>query len=209
MTDLTLLNAGLDGLRLAGDPVGFSIIEKYLEELELWNKKLNLVGATGAELIVKHILDSLSALHIIKMYPHRTIADIGSGAGLPGIPLAAFLQESKITLIEPSEKKVGFLRNAVIMCGLQNVSVVNQGLEELTGSFDVVVFRAFRPLAAFIKYLLRITEEKGILLAYKGRYTVLKDELAEISNITRKVEIIPVEVPFLKEERHLAIIFPF
>jgi 16S rRNA (guanine527-N7)-methyltransferase len=194
------------------------------------------------ELIVKHILDSLAPLQVFlggmdaavsPAYDERTafvqaenpqgcgfsakvtdttIADVGSGAGLPGIPLAICLPEAEFTLIERMGRRAGFLRNCVAALGLSNVRVEEVELEKaVPGRFDLAVFRAFRPLTPeILKGLMAILKPGGILAAWKGRPENARQEMITVENSVPGLvwEILPLSVPLLEEERCLTISRP-
>jgi 16S rRNA (guanine527-N7)-methyltransferase len=199
-----------------------SLLTGYIAEIELFNPAYGLVGTRDSgELIVKHILDSLAPLGIIKRLLEDTVrqrgkagtdsvADIGSGAGLPGIPLAISLPQINFTLIERMGRRAGFLRNTQAALGLSNVAIEEMDMERVRpGRFSVVTFRAFRPLEPeILKKLFRLCAGGGILAAYKGRREKIEDEMAEMQKITGAWEIIPCPVPLLDEERHLLLIQP-
>jgi 16S rRNA (guanine527-N7)-methyltransferase len=199
-----------------------SLLSGYIAEIGLFNPACGLVGTQDTrELIVRHILDSLAPLGIIKrLLENRApraaeagndggrVADVGSGAGLPGIPLAIALPAANFSLIERMGRRAGFLRNVQAALGLSNAAVEETDMEKaLPGRFSVVVFRAFRPLEpAVLKGLFRLCAEGGILAAYKGRREKIEKEMAEIENLTGGWEAIPCPVPLLNEERHLLLI---
>jgi len=197
-----------------------SLLEKYLAEIELNNPVLSLVGTNDRrELILKHILDSLAPLGIIlrkcnlKTGQPLFIADIGSGAGLPGIPLAIVLPDAKITLIERKGRRAGFLRNTVKTLGLQNVLIEEEEMEKVKPDrFNLVTSRAFKPLEPKIfGKLFRLCREGGILSVYKGRLGKIEIEMAILEQVIPKLagrwEVIPCPVPMLDEERHFLIIY--
>jgi 16S rRNA (guanine527-N7)-methyltransferase len=130
----------------------FSLLSRYIVEIESHNPALSLVGTNDRqELIVRHILDSLAPLGIMsrKFSIDRqfSIADVGSGAGLPGIPLAIVLPDTEITLIERKGRRAGFLRSMQAALSLSNVLVEEAEMEKAKpGRFALVTFRAFRPL---------------------------------------------------------------
>ncbi len=219
-----VLREGLEQLGIPFTAEQLIKVRIFLDELERWNRKYGLVarGAPkerGAEprsegridreqLIVRHVLDCLAAWPTLKALDlRRRVADVGSGAGFPGIPLAVFLPESRFTLLEPSAKKAAFLRNAAILAELQNVEVAETRLEEEKRCFDLVVFRAFSPLSrALLADLQRILEPHGLIVAYKGKRTRVVEEMAETGLDPQTLEIVAVQVPFLAEERHLVIV---
>ena len=196
------------------------ILRRFIDEIELFNDAYGLVKVSNRdELIRKHILDSLAPLEIIERLlglgeiPQKSfpkIADAGSGAGLPGIPLAVCMTQAEFTLIERMGRRAGFLQNCVAMLGLSNVSVEETEIEKAApGRFDVIVFRAFRPLTPdILNSLFRLLNPRGFLAAWKGRLDHSRDEMinAEKNMPGLKWEILPVNVPFLEEQRHLTVI---
>lgn len=239
---------GLEALSFAADsiPTMAEKLNRYINELELFNKAYNLVNAKNRdEIISAHILDSVAGAETIRRLAEAqqangaqtlaeaaasgaamvacetriadaspladtsvTIADIGSGGGLPGIPLAVALPQFQFVLVERMAKRCAFLENVAAVLSLENVRVVQSELELLeSGQFDVVTFRAFRPLDAhFASQLLRVTKTGGALVAYKARRDAIEAEMAAISEIVPHYEVISLEVPFLEErERNLVV----
>ncbi|GHV55318.1 ribosomal RNA small subunit methyltransferase G [Spirochaetia bacterium] len=195
------------------------LLERYIAEIELFNPAYGLVGAKDhGELVTKHILDSLAPLGIIlhlletcgKIQEHLLIADAGSGAGLPGIPLAIALPNISFTLIERMGRRAGFLRNTIAVLGLSNVIIEEGEMEkQAPGRFDIITFRAFRPLEPpILKGLFRLLAEGGVLAAYKGRMEAIQTEMTAVEKYSGKWEALPCPVPGLNEERHLALIQP-
>jgi len=192
----------------------FPLLERYIEEIELFNPAYGLVKVKDRrELIVKHILDSLAPLKVkCDLFEGREslrIADVGSGAGLPGIPLAICLPDATFTLIERMGRRAGFLRDAIAVLGLPNVAIEEADTDELTlaanDRYDLIVFRAFKPLDdALLKGLFALLKPTGLLAAYKGRRQAVDEEMSGLQSLTW--EVIPLEVPFLEEERHLVLI---
>jgi 16S rRNA (guanine527-N7)-methyltransferase len=224
-----------------------ALLDRYIAEIELFNPAYGLVSVKDrGELVVRHILDSLAAIGVLsgvplplEGYPARRIADVGSGAGLPGIPLAIALPQARFTLIERMGRRAGFLRSALAALGLSNVTVEETEMEKAApGRFDLVVFRAFRPLEPpILKGLLRLLAEGGVLAAWKGRLSAIQGELGKLEALgllspdaavpdvassavalpaaspsgagKLRREILPVRVPFLEEERHLVLFYCF
>jgi 16S rRNA (guanine527-N7)-methyltransferase len=210
-----VLEKGL--LCLGINPAAMNLLSKYIEEIERFNPAYGLVKVRDRrELAVKHILDSLAPLAVLSRLTEggTAVADVGSGAGLPGIPLAIALPGARFTLIERMGRRAGFLRNCLAALGLSNVTVEEAEMEKSApGRFGLVVFRAFRPLEApVLKGLFRLLLPGGIIAAYKGRRQTVEEELkaAEVAvpAIPFSSEILPLRVPFLDEERHLALISP-
>ena len=209
------LSEGMRRLGIPFDPDRLIRIQMFLEELERWNRRHGFVGRgerkdgkiDRKQLIVRHVLDSLAAWGTIRgIEPRRRVADVGSGAGFPGVPLAVFLPDSHFTLLEPSAKRAAFLRNAAILAGLENVEVEEIRLEQVRCRFDLVVFRAFSQLNRALTDLRRIVERNGVIVAFKGKRSRVDEELAACGLDEESVRIIPLRVPFLAEERHLIVL---
>jgi len=200
-----MLKKGLDLIGIKYSSCQIEMLELYISEIELWNTKYKLVGASGEELVIKHILDSLSAVPELNKLSFSSAADVGSGAGLPGIPLSIFYPKVKFSLIERSGRRIGFLRNVISLLKMgDRLQVIELELEEVSKSYDLVLFRAFRKLADYYSELERITSPKGFLFAYKGKLSSIEQEM---TGLNRKVttQIVPVDVPFLDEERNFII----
>jgi 16S rRNA (guanine527-N7)-methyltransferase len=199
-----------------------ALLEAYLGEIMTHNPALSLVGTNDPkELVVRHILDSLAPLGIISNKINGAvsrIADVGSGAGLPGIPLAIALPDSEFTLIERKGRRAGFLKNTLAALAGKNhnifskISVEEQEMEKVKPRrFTLVTFRALKPLEPkILKKLFRLCVKGGVLAAYKGRRSKVEAEIAELERQmpgqTIRWELIPCPVPMLDEERHLLII---
>ena len=221
MTTDNLLEEGLAKIGISEDAIKRTVelLTRYIEEIELFNPAYGLVKVRDRrELIVKHILDSLAPLPILcGLHPSPRVADVGSGAGLPGIPLAVCMGGADFTLVERMGRRAGFLRNILAVLGLGNVSVAEAEMEKISPAacFDIAVFRAFRPLEpAIFKGLVRLLAPGGVLAAYKGRLDSLREEMAALlealdhehrANIGGW-EAIPLKPPFAEEQRHLLLI---
>lgn len=204
MDNAVILKDGLNRLGIEPDDSQLKMLSLYIDEIELWNSRYKLVGAVGEQLIIRHILDSLSAVPELKELTFSTAADVGSGAGLPGIPLAIFFPDVTFTLIERSGRRVGFLRNIISLLGFgERVAIIESGVEEVTDKFDLVLFRAFRNLADYYKILEKITSPGGVMFAYKGKIGNIRSEISILGPV--HVDIRSVKVPFLEEERNFCI----
>lgn len=190
-------------------------MESYIKELILFNSAYNLTNTSDHdELVTRHILDSLSAAQNIKKIaekigPDVKIADIGSGGGLPGIPLAAAFPQFNFFLVERMAKRCAFLENCAAILGLKNVTVWNKEAEKVPAeSFDISVFRAFRPLdEKMIKTLLSLTKTGGFLAAYKAKSENIKIEMDAINKIVPEYNVEKLFVPGLEDsERNLVIV---
>ena len=197
------------------------LLHYYADEIERFNPLFSLVKVSSRqELVIKHILDSLGPLgHIRRLLDADSmlIADAGSGAGLPGIPLALCLPEVKVILIERMARRANFLRNTIAVLGLSSrVMVEEADLEQVEKCFDLVTLRALSPLTmdytAKLTRLLRQpqsnipTRQGGLIAAYKGKWETAEAELAGLAGYNTK--LFPVIVPFLDEERCLALVYP-
>lgn len=183
------------------------LLSRHLAELERWNVRFGFVKASGEELAVKHALDSAAAAPLIeRLAGTGRVVDVGSGAGFPGIPLAAVLPQARFTLLERGAKKAAFLENCRALLGLANVSVAVKDLGEISGDFEVVTFRAVAPLRRMLELLGRSQVAWKWLAAYKARRDRIDRELAELGSAGKGAEVTRLEVPFLEEERHLVIV---
>jgi len=193
----------------------YTLLVQYIQDIEQYNPSLSLVGTNNRhELIVRHILDSLAPLGVISQLlgAGRTVADVGSGAGLPGIPLAIAWPDVAFTLIENKGRRAGFLRHTQKSLGLANVTVEEEEMEKVKpGRFNMVTFRAFKPLEPkLLKHLFRLCTPGGTLAAYKGRPEKVKLEMTALEkalpDMVGRWKLMPCPVPFLDEQRHLLII---
>ena len=163
------LRAGAEALGIALTPAQAASLLLLVAELADWNRRFNLTGIRSPlEMVDKHLLDSLAVL------PHlrgARIADVGTGAGFPGLPLAIADPARRFTLVESIGKKVGFLRHAVGKLGLENVEVVQGRAESFKprSLFDGVIARALGSLADFVRLAGHLASRNGRLFAMKGR----------------------------------------
>jgi 16S rRNA (guanine527-N7)-methyltransferase len=193
------LRQGIAALGLDIPDSGVRLLEAYADLIEKWNKVYNLTAIREREKIISHhLLDSLSILPHIEA---DSIADIGSGAGLPGIVLAIARPDWQVTLVESNQKKAAFLRQAVIELGLKNVSVLSERVEAIgERNFGLVVSRAFAETGEFLRLSGRLGER---FAAMKGQYP--EKELAQLPERAVVEAVIPLKVPGLEGERHLVI----
>jgi len=193
------LAAGVAKLGIALEPAQLDALAALAAELADWNTRVNLTAITAPDEVVdKHLLDSLAVLPLLK---GLAVADIGSGAGFPGLPLAIAAPGRRFTLIESTGKKVKFLRHVVQKLALPNVAVVLGRAESYrpVRPFDAVVARALGPLAEFVRVAGHLPGRGGRLLAMKGK--VPEAELAALPPGWKAVAVHPVAVPGLDAER--------
>ena len=201
---------GLEKFQIKSDAENkiFEKLDRYIQEIILFNSAYNLTNTSDYdEISVNHILDSLSAAEQIKNLAKSLsktevkIGDIGSGGGLPGLPLAIVLPEFQFFLVERMDKRCAFLENEKAMLSLDNVTVIKSEAEKIAPeSFDITTFRAFRPLDShFAKTLLKITKKDGFLAAFKAKKSSIESEMNAIKSIIGKYDIFPLEVPFLTD----------
>lgn len=202
------LQAGLVALGLDLPAKKQTSLLAYIALLKKWNRTYNLTAVREeSEMLTQHLLDSLSLLPVLpeSALAGRRWADVGSGAGLPGIPLAIARSDLDMTLIETVEKKSAFQRQAKIELGLPNIAVVNRRVEEMPeGLFDAVVSRAFAELASFVDLAGHLLAARGRLYAMKG--LVPEEEMKRLPPGWTVLDCIRLSVPGLDAERHLIIL---
>ena len=172
-----------------------------LAELQDWNTRVNLTAIRDpVDAVVKHLLDSLSVHSFLR---GRTVADVGTGAGFPGLPLAVVAPERQFTLIEATAKKARFVEHAVTRLGLSNVTVVITRAEQYRPPtrFDCVVARALGKLEEIVRVAGHLCAPRGRLLAMKGKNP--RAEIGDLPSAWRVVAVHRLQVPGLDAERHL------
>ncbi len=177
------------------------ILIEYLFLLQKWNKAMNLTSIQDPDsMVVRHLLDSLS---VIPYVTGRRVLDVGSGAGLPGIPLAVVSPEKEITLLDSLKKRTHFLVQVTAELGLQNTDVVHCRVENYNArhEFDVVVSRAFSCMNDFAAKTARYCKPGGRLLAMKGRFPA--EELEMLNGNYKVLAVRALNVPGLAAERHV------
>ncbi|MDD1614145.1 MAG: 16S rRNA (guanine(527)-N(7))-methyltransferase RsmG [Methylococcaceae bacterium] len=192
-----ILISGLESLNLSLAEDKIEQLLGFIKLLEKWNKAYNLTAIRDREDMVRlHLLDSLA---IVPFIEGKSVIDIGTGAGLPGIPLAIYLPEIEFTLLDSNAKKTRFVQQAILELKLKNVSVCHNRVEQYhpEKSFDTVITRAFASLSDIVELTAHLLSKNGVLLAMKGQAPdVPKLEAA-------KTTLIPVNVPGITAERCL------
>jgi 16S rRNA (guanine527-N7)-methyltransferase len=196
-----ILKAGATELGLVLGNNEISLFLKYLAELKEWNKKINLTAITDdRDIIIKHFLDSLTLVPFLTN--QKTLLDIGSGAGFPGIPLKIVLPELKATLMDSVNKKVIFMKHIIRALGLKNIEAIQaraenkEVMKKFDSSFDVVTSRAFAELGKFLDIAAPYAKKGGMLLAVKGPKGI--EELKGLKNLKgiKSVKAKEVRLPF-------------
>ncbi|MEW6269049.1 MAG: 16S rRNA (guanine(527)-N(7))-methyltransferase RsmG, partial [Thermodesulfobacteriota bacterium] len=165
---------GAAALGVALDEPALEALQVYLAELLAWNRRLNLVGEHDvATLVDRHLVDSLAAVPVLSaLGPGLRIADLGSGAGLPGIPLAIALRPAEMVLAEPRQKRASFLRAAARWLPAYALRVVTRNAAELAaleaGRFDAVVSRAALPEDDLVTVAAALVRAGGLLVSFRG-----------------------------------------
>lgn len=193
------LSAGLRAIGVELAPAQVAALGTLLDELADWNTRVNLTAIRDpAEAVDKHLLDSLAVRPLLK---GLAVADVGSGAGFPGLPLAVADTDRRFALVESTGKKAKFLRHMVARLDLPNVEVVPLRAESYKPPlrFDSVIARALGPLAEFVRVAGHLAGRGGRLLAMKGK--VPEDEIQALPAGWKLVAVHPVAVPGLDAER--------
>lgn len=204
MADLAKqLSAGLTELDISASAVQQEQLLAYLGLMQKWNKAYNLTAVRDPQqMLIRHLLDSLAVSPYIA---EGDLIDVGSGGGLPGIPLAILSPEQPITTLDSNSKKTRFQNQVRIELGLNNLEVIHGRVEELQDRrFSQVISRAFASITDMVTLSQALLAEKGVFLAMKGRYP--DAELAELPPQYRLQQSYELRVPGLDEERHLLVL---
>lgn len=208
---LEQLDNACEALSLSATDKQKNQLLEYLSQLLKWNQTYNLTAIRDPEqALIQHVFDSLAVVKPITEYfsdqhiKQATILDVGSGAGLPAVILGIMVPTSQISCVDPVDKKMTFVRQAVGILNLSNVEAIHKRVEDLeNGPYDLVISRAFASLEDFASLAGNKVKTKGLLLAMKGKYPQEEIESLEkkTSWIVEKVE--PVKVPQLDAQRCL------
>jgi len=204
MSQQAILEQGIQDAKLAISAETQHKLLGYLALMQKWNKVHNLTAVRDAdEMVTLHLLDSLVVLPYVDA---TSLLDVGSGAGLPGIPLALCLPDLQVTVIDSNSKKVSFMRQVKAELGITNLEVIGGRVEDIapTRQFEIIISRAFSDLSLFISLTHHLLAMDGKWLAMKGVYpeAELADLLAKTGVVASKVELL--NVPGLDAQRHLA-----
>lgn len=194
-------------LGLEIDETARKLMLRHLELLAHWNRRLNLTAITQPDvMVVQHLLDALS---ITPWVEGEAVLDIGSGGGLPGLPLAIAMPDRQFTLLDSRGKRIEFLRYVIANLGIKNARVVRSRVEDYRPEvkFDTLVCRAFAPLAEILQLTKRLQAPGVHLLAMKAR--AASAELHRVKTGRNwQTEMVSVQVPFLDADRRV-VIFSF
>ena len=197
----TILVDGIAALNLSVDEQKIAQLLAFIKLIEKWNKAYNLTAIKDKQDMVRlHLLDSLT---VIPYLEGRRIIDIGTGAGLPGIPLAICFPHIAFTLLDSNAKKTRFVQQAVLELKLANVHVCHSRVEDYQPGqhFSTILTRAFAELSEIVESTQHLLTVNGKMLAMKGRCTD-----AELAQVKAKKIVIPVQVPGFEAERSLVCI---
>ena len=184
-----------------------NLLIKFCDLIEKSNKLHNLTAIKKTEeMLIKHVLDSLSIKHLIR---GEKILDIGSGAGLPGVPLAIISPESRFLLLDSNNKKIIFLNHVKINLDIKNIDLEHGRIEDFNNvdGFDTIICRSYAALSTIYSNSKRHLRNKGIIIAMKGKNP--HQELEELQDINKDIHIDlqSLNVPGLSAERHAVIIY--
>ena len=196
-----LWQVGLEALDCHPDEKQLKQLKQYVEMLERWNKTYNLTSVRDPkDMIPLHIFDSLVVAELIK---GENCLDVGSGAGLPTIPLAIMQPERQFTALDTNGKKTRFVQQAIIELGLKNTSVSQARIEKWSAphKFDAIISRAFASIYDFVSASSQHLSEQGTLYAMKGQFP--EGEMQYLPKNYTVIKTHQLSVPFVDGERHL------
>jgi 16S rRNA (guanine527-N7)-methyltransferase len=200
----SLLRQGIAELGLTLPESAFNQLTAYIDLLAKWNRVYNLTAIQGDDKFVSHhLLDSLA---VVPHLPTGRVIDVGSGAGLPGVPIAVANPGLSVTLLDSNRKRGTFLKQVIAELGLANATVAIDRAELFRPqeTFDAVISRAFSDLADFIGMAGHLCKPDGVMLAMKGAYP--QQEIADIPKQWTVSEATSLYVPQLDAERHLLVL---
>jgi len=214
MTD-DLLALGIEGLGLNLSEAKIADLELFLQEMGRWNQVHNLTAIEDqADSVRLHLIDSIAVLPVLRQFlksPDPRIADLGSGGGLPAIPIAIIQTDWHLTLIEAIRKKTAFLQHVRGKLKLNNIEVLSERAENVAlqqpGQFDAVISRAFTNLARFLELSLPLLKPDGLVFAMKAKRA--DEEMAEVcKDDWRLLADEALFIPNLSVERRLLVLSP-
>lgn len=205
---LEAVEACLKSLEITYELSQAQALVTFCETLLKWNATYNLTTITDASSVLTlHVADSLTLVPKVKEFAPaaKRVLDVGSGGGLPVVPLAVMRPDLSVSAVDTVKKKAVFLRQAGVMCRLRNFTVYNDRVEKLSvPPFDVITSRAFASLKDMTFWTEHLLAENGVWLAMKGKLT--EDEMAGLDRQKYEVSSVPLSVPGAEVERHLVVI---
>ena len=210
-----LLALGIEDLGLKLSATNIADLELFLQEMGRWNQVHNLTAIEGEKDSIRlHLIDSIAVLPVLRQFltgPSPKIADLGSGGGLPAIPIAIVQPEWQLSLIEAIRKKTAFLQHVRGKLKLKNIEVLCERVEDAAvqqpAQFDAVISRAFTSLARFLDLSLPFLKPDGLVFAMKAKRA--DDEMKDVSmEEWRLVADEPLHIPNLAVERRLLVLAP-
>lgn len=205
---LEAVEACLKSLEITYELSQAQTLVTFCETLLKWNATYNLTTITDASSVLTlHVADSLTLVPKVKEFAPaaKRVLDVGSGGGLPVVPLAVMRPDLSVSAVDTVKKKAVFLRQAGVMCRLRNFTVYNDRVEKLlVPPFDVITSRAFASLKDMTFWTEHLLAENGVWLAMKGKLT--EDEMAGLDRQKYEVSPVPLSVPGAEVERHLVVI---
>jgi len=214
MTD-DLLALGIEGLGLNLSEANIADLELFLQEMARWNQVHNLTAIEDqADSVRLHLIDSIAVLPVLRRFlksPNPLIADLGSGGGLPAIPIAIIQTDWRLTLIEAIRKKTAFLQHVRGKLKLKNIEVLSERVENVAlhqpAQFDAVISRAFTNLARFLELSLPLLKPDGLVFAMKAKRA--DEEMADVCRDEwRLLADEALFIPNLSVERRLLVLSP-
>ena len=206
-----MLEDGLCRLGMGGDRRLRDRLQRFAALIEAANPVYRLVDADRRRLVSHHLLDSLAAVPALReVEPRATLLDVGSGAGLPGVPLALALAGTRVILVERSARRAAFLNHVCRELAPAGLTVVDRPLAQAAlAPVDVVSWRAVAPLARLLPDLLPVLHPRSTVAVYQGTAATVRRELAaarEAAGERLRAQVIPLAVPYLDGERHLVLL---
>ncbi len=199
-----ILARGLERLELPLDAAARQRLLRFVELLARWNRAYNLTAVREpAAMLTHHLLDSLAVAPFVE---GPRIVDVGTGAGLPGLPLALACPERHFVLLDSRAKKTRFVTQAAAELGLSNLDVVNSRVQDYAPSapFDTVLTRAFSSLDEMLAVTRHLCAPRGLFLALKGAFP--ESELAALPAGVAVERVAPLTVPGLSAARHVVLL---
>lgn len=175
-------------------------LNKFYKLLVDWNRKINLTRIIEEQdVYLKHFYDSLTIIKEVDLNEEKTLCDVGTGAGFPGIVLKIFYPNLKVTLIDSLEKRIKYLNEVIKELNLQNIEAIHSRGEDYQGSFDIVTSRAVANIEKLLTYTMHLVKKNGLFIAMKGN--IDKEITPEIEKkISKKYQIVTINKFCLPKE---------